>query len=425
MANSCNICIAHRGCVDTPSPDAHWMCVCRPVSPGAKSLSFSQIGIRHTCREEPCICVFCNHKFTQDPDLLIEARVLSMRPSLFALVGVILTANMASRPSASSAIVPLDNKRRRTASDIQTARSLLAQSSKTKKQLVDTLAIMKNAGKLEEGITKKELTEASEHHAKQKTRYGTVVQQIEVGMPGLKFLDICHPFAMLQYLCTISLPFGDMLYTAVQKAAGQPLRLVIYADEMCPGNPFRPEKSRTLQCIYWTFIDFPGYVLSRTFSWKVLCLIRAKIVEKVEGGMSYICRLLLRVFFPENGTSLADGIYVKVRDATFVVSAVFAGFLCDLKGHKENLEWKGHNGNVTCLSCANIDKRILGDHGARVYGLDCSDPKKFIPRTNEEVFEAVDELAVLKTTRISKTAFEARETEVGFNLCLGGILLDA
>ena len=143
---------------------------------------------------------------------------------------------MASRSSASSSAV----KKRRTSNDPQVALSLLAQSSKTKKQLVDTLKILKDAGKLQEGMTKRDLTHASEHHANQQTSYGTVVQKIELGLPKLKFLDVCHPFAMLQYLCSISLPFGDMLYTAVQKAAGQPLRLVIYAGEMCLGNPFRP-----------------------------------------------------------------------------------------------------------------------------------------------------------------------------------------
>lgn len=327
---------------------------------------------------------------------------------------------MASRSSASSSAV----KKRRTSNDPQVALSLLAQSSKTKKQLVDTLKILKDAGKLQEGMTKRDLTHASEHHANQQTSYGTVVQKIELGLPKLKFLDVCHPFAMLQYLCSISLPFGDMLYTAVQKAAGQPLRLVIYADEMCPGNPFRPEKSRTLQCIYWTFIDFPGYILSRTFAWPCLCLIRAKIIEGVEGAMSYICRVILRLFFPEDGESLADGIYVKVRDTTFIVTAVFAGFLCDLKGHKENTEWKGYNSNNCCLTCANIDKRITGDHGRGVYGLDCSDRDKFVYRTNEDVFEAVDELAAAIATGISKSAFQALQTAYGFNLCLGGILLD-
>ena len=57
-------------------------------------------------------------------------------------------------------------------------RMLLAQPSQTKKSLVDTLVMMKNSGRLEEGATKRELQEAIDHHFKQKNTHGTVVQKI-------------------------------------------------------------------------------------------------------------------------------------------------------------------------------------------------------------------------------------------------------
>ena len=163
---------------------------------------------------------------------------------------------------------------------------------------------------------------------------------------------------------------------------GRPLRLVLYADEMNPGNPWRPEKSRTLQCIYWAFVDWPSHGLSRTFTWPVLCTIRSTIVNKIPGGMSYICRMILRIFFPEEGHSIARGIMLSFQGATFLVTAVFGGFLCDLKGHKENLEWKGTGGNVVCTSCSNVDQRLHGSREGRFVGLDCPDPK-CLKKTNE------------------------------------------
>ena len=108
---------------------------------------------------------------------------------------------------------------------------------------------------------------------------------------------------------------------------------------------------------------------------------------------------------------------------THVITAVFSGFLADLKGHKENTEWKGYNGNVCCLSCLNIDKRLSGDDGSGVYGLDCSDPALFVERTSADVFNTVDELVDLKATT-SKSKFEEHETNRGFNLVLQGLLLD-
>ena len=138
--------------------------------------------------------------------------------------------------------------------------------------------------------------------------------------------------------------------------------------------------------------------------------------------MSYLCRLILRVFYPENGHSMARGIMLSSRGEHFLMTAVFAGFLADLKGHKENLEWKGTSGNVCCITCANVDKRLRGDNGD-VVGLDCSDPQKFIYRSNEVVYATVDELEVV-TTGKSKSQTKSLETAYGFNIVPNGLLFD-
>ena len=99
----------------------------------------------------------------------------------------------------------------------------------------------------------RKLNESSEHHSKQDTVYGKVAQSME--LPGLKRWDYCHPMALMHYLCRISGALASMM--AACSTAAIPMRIVIYIDEICPGNPLRPEKSRTLQAIYWTFVDFP------------------------------------------------------------------------------------------------------------------------------------------------------------------------
>ena len=324
--------------------------------------------------------------------------------------------------SSSDAIVPHGQAppAKKSRIDATVARELTACSKQTKTALIHTLQKLNIVGALEHGATKRELRKATEHHAKQETPYGRVVEKIELDVPGMKYLDIVNPFAFLWYLCHISVHFADLMYKCC--ISGNPLRLVIYADEMCPGNPFRPEKSRTLQCIYWAFADWPAHVLSRTFAWIVLCTIRSSIVSKIEGGMSYMCRLFLRMFYPETGHSFARGIMLQCKDTTYMMTAVFAGFLCDLKGHKENLEWVGTGGNRCCLTCANLDKRVTGDHDVAI-GLDCSNAKKFIKRSNEDVYADIDELE-RRSHGESKTKKSRLQTEYGFNLIPNGILMD-
>lgn len=330
----------------------------------------------------------------------------------------------------SNAIVPhsdrsTNDRGKRPRIDAAPLREMVANASQTKTALVKTLSVLRQQGLLEVGATQKELREAAEHHAKQNTPYGKVVERIELNATKLRFLDIVNPFAFLWYLCKISYKFAELMYTCTQRAAsnGFPLRLVIYADEMNPGNPFRPEKSRTLQCVYWAFVDWPAHVLCRTFSWLVFTTIRSSIVTSIEGGMSYICRLILKAFFPaDNGTSFARGIYLNFREHTYVLTAKFVGFLCDLKGHKENLEWVGANGKVCCLTCANVIKSVRGGRG-RIVGLDCYDPSRFITRTNEEVYADVDELRDLFATA-NATDRKKFVTQYGFNHVPNGLLMD-
>ena len=152
--------------------------------------------------------------------------------------------------SSSTSIVPPTKKRR---IEPDALRTLVAQGRQTKSSLASTLQVLKEQGRLAEGATKRQLRVASEHHANQDTAYGKVVQRVDLNLNGLKYLDIVHPLAFLYYLCRISASFGKLMYDCC--SSGHPLRLVLYADEMNPGSPFRPEKSRVLQCIYWAFVD--------------------------------------------------------------------------------------------------------------------------------------------------------------------------
>ena len=74
------------------------------------------------------------------------------------------------------------------------------------------------------------------------------------------------------------------------------MRIIIYIDELCPGTPFRPEKSRTLQAIYWAFADWPQHVLQRTAAWPVSGTVRSTIVEMLPGGVAgFLHRVLLTI----------------------------------------------------------------------------------------------------------------------------------
>ena len=221
--------------------------------------------------------------------------------------------------------------------------SIHAQGRTTKAAIVQALLQLQNAGLLnseeDEQSLKRKLQTVVEEHSKSTTDYGPLVQKVKIGDSKLEDWEVCHPCAFLAYMSSISAAFCDVLKGCM--ANGRPLKLVIYGDEMIPGNPFRLEKSRKLMCLYWTFVDFPAWMFTRSFAWPCFSILRSVVMDALDGGFSYLARIILHYFFLATGDSLERGIVLKdTSGEAFVVKAIFAGWLCDLAGHKEMTGWK-------------------------------------------------------------------------------------
>jgi hypothetical protein len=142
-------------------------------------------------------------------------------------------------------------------------------------------------------------------------------------------------------------------------------------------------------------------------------------------------RTVLRIFWSDSGDSFSRGVHINDPQGGFVVTAIFAGFLQDLLGHKELSEWKGANGLKCCSTCDNVINmrhRMPRPANGEV-GSNCSDATKFVYRANEDVFTIVDELKAeyehfLTLPRFPKTRWINSQKDRGFNLELEGILLD-
>ena len=251
------------------------------------------------------------------------------------------------------------------------------------------------AGNDEAHQLKRSMQIATEAHAKTMTPYGPVVQEVQLDAPQLPKWDICHPFAFLWHLTMISEGFRTVT-NSICTPGHRVLRLIIYADELVPGNPFRPEKSRTLMCIYWAFVDWPSWLLTRTFAWPCLSILRSTIIKSLPGGMTYLARIILRLFFPKSGESMNSGILIQSPDGPLLVKCKFVGWLADLAGHKEITEWKGVGGIVCCMDCGNIHKSLRGRAANGQVGLDCcdfSDSTVFDRRSDADLWAVIDYIA--------------------------------
>ena len=76
--------------------------------------------------------------------------------------------------------------------------------------------------------TRQRLHNALREHASSETTYGTVVQRMAMPMDKLPFWDFVHPFALMQYLCTISVALWGLLKSI--HTPGSIWNIIIYID---------------------------------------------------------------------------------------------------------------------------------------------------------------------------------------------------
>ena len=205
--------------------------------------------------------------------------------------------------NSSALAVPTARQRNGPKLDTKTAQQLVAQNA-TRTAVLNVLTTLSKKGLLKgfedttnESSIKRQLTKASTEHSNTHTPYGPLVQSMDIGVTtkDMKKWEFLNPFAFLYHMCSISPCFADIMRSVC--IDGQPLRIVIFADGLVPGNPYRPEKSRSLMCIYWAIADWPAWLLQRSFAWPIFSILRESIIETIPGGLGFLMRKILYLFF--------------------------------------------------------------------------------------------------------------------------------
>lgn len=267
--------------------------------------------------------------------------------------------------------------------------------------LISALEHLRDAGWLRPEVgrfvlrnAKRKLDAAVAQHATAMTPYGSVLQSMRLPVDALPKWHFIHPLAFLHYLSSLSATFGDMMRES--STPGTPMSLILYIDEICPGNPLRPERSRTLQAIYWAFADWPQHILQRTSMWPTFGTIRSTIVSKLPGNVGGLIKMIMHTFFPNDGrVSMAHGFsLVLANGENLIVSARLGGIIADEKAHHEISGSKGASGTKCCPDCKNVFNRVDDAHLVDgCVSIRCSDPTLFVPHTNESIHEIYDFLA--------------------------------
>ena len=213
----------------------------------------------------------------------------------------------------------------------------------------------------------------------------------------------------------------------------QPWRLVLYLDEITPGNPLRPDNKRKITAFYVSWLEL-GDFLRLEEAWLTVGVLRTSVTKDIRGGMSAVVRSLLRALFA-GADSLSDS-GVMLDDRIFF--SRYHRLLRDEAAGKSVWTVKGAAGLKPCQDCKNVvalgaeeddatHEASLARFDADGYLVDiaCPDASRFDPMKDEDLWHAHDVLAEMKRTHgVTKNAFEHMEKALGVSYCPDSLIAD-
>ena len=331
---------------------------------------------------------------------------------------------------------------------------MLSKRAKVEKPVADVLSLRQRLPQIsqlalsallkisqEEGLPshvhRRQLRAARDRLIREATRYGPLHQVIEVPTKDDMFLkvEVQHPLAMLCVAVPQSAYMSEVFRSALAKypcSQHQPWDMVLYNDEVTPGNPLAHYNARKSETFYWTCLQFGSHVLCNESAWFEVCVLRSTLRKTVKGGLSGLAAAVLRHLFfnPERGQVDVSkaGVCFQLDDGMFVTIWLQLGIiLADESALHSLLNFKGASGLKPCSKCSNvflkhlmINRGITSTPDLEVVDHACADSTKFAKQSDAMVAAVLMRLEAAK----GSTGFDELETTLGWNLNEHGIMMD-
>ena len=145
------------------------------------------------------------------------------------------------------------------------------------------------------------------------TPLGAVLQTVTVFDKDDKEqqLTIAHPMALLWKASSECSSFSIFFLEKLNEhppSLDNPWSLVVYTDEVTPGNPIATLNKRKFHAIYWSFLEFGINALSREESWFCVVTEYSTAVNAMSAGLSQVMAAVLKCFFSESVNLALTGV---------------------------------------------------------------------------------------------------------------------
>jgi len=151
------------------------------------------------------------------------------------------------------------------------------------------------------------IREARDEQMQEVTPYGSALMELPVVLKdGSETSLLCvNPFAHL-HLAARCEGFAALLQETLRTKActfDQPWSLIIYSDEVVPGNQLAGHNSRKVWVLYWSLLEFGVATLSNEDAWFCIVAERTDRVKEMGGGIAQVFCAILKHMFSNDGHS--------------------------------------------------------------------------------------------------------------------------
>jgi len=285
-----------------------------------------------------------------------------------------------------------------------------------------------------DGHSRHALGEATSLELSSETPYGILLDWLDLKAKGGDAnvrLPIINPHAMMHKACSLNGSFCTMIserLSAAPPTPEAPWKLIMYSDEVVPGNALSHDNKRKVWVIYFSWIELGAEMLSREDAWICVFVARSSEVAKVSAGMGQVFGSVLKRFFGDGGHDMSTaGIVLPCSGGEPKRLWCKLGMILQDGGaHKSVWHCKGDAGTKLCMLCKNLyseASELVDEDGDDLLTCTLVHEAELDFATDADIKGAVRRLAAHATTDPA-AIFALRQQAVGFRHEPDSLLLD-
>lgn len=231
---------------------------------------------------------------------------------------------------------------------------------------------------------------------------------------------------LVQQLSTQCAGFRGVLSEALRHhpaGPGHRWHLVVYLDEVVPGNVLAPDNKRKIMAFYCTFREMDAELFNEAV-WLPLGVIRRSIVGTVIGGWSAVVSALLGNLLLGPTSLVSGGIDVAVPELHTIFGDL-SNILADEAALHCVWDNTGASGLFPCMLCRNVvsGSSQLGAHDSSgtLVSISCPSYSRLQLNSDRHIWAMADEL-VASAPASTKAALKTKGKVFGVNLNRSGLL---